>query len=536
VALTLFGVSQVRESVMLALGPQLRTLIERSTSRPLRAFGAGIVVTGVTQSSTATALIVASFAARNLIPVGAALAVSLGADVGTTLVAQVFSLGFTGLGPIFVFLGMLATAWFPFTRGKYAGGIVTGLGIMLVGLGTIAHAAEPMEKSDLVRTIMESMSGDIVITFVVGILMTWLAQSSLAIVLLVMSFAAAHTLSLETAFILVMGSHVGAAIAPLIINMKQKNDARLVAWGSFLMRFVVCVAVLPFVHYLMNYAGEFGTNASRQIVNFHTIFSLLRAIIFLPFLTPITRLLRRVFPWTPDTNDAGLSRYLDERDLNVPSVALAAAERETLRLGDLVLVMLEDSKELFERDDPVEIKTLIDRDNQVDRLYEQIKFYLAKLARETMTEKQAKRHIELLMFITNLEHIGDIIVKNICELAQKKWKLNLSFSQQGWNEIGLYHTHVCDNFRLAMTVFHSEDPQLARQLVLQKEALQRETASAAGSHFERLRQGLLESLKSSSVHLDVIRDLRRINDYLTSVAYGILEEQGVLQSRIRTSG
>jgi phosphate:Na+ symporter len=300
------------------------------------------------------------------------------------------------------------------------------------------------------------------------------------------------------------------------------------------MRFVACIAVLPFIHPFIAYAPFLGDSAARQIVNFHTVFSLLRALVFLPFLAPITRLLRKIFPWKLDTEDPSQPRYLDERDLTVPSVGLAAAEREILRLGDLVLVMLEDAKGLFERNDPVEIKAVIDRDNQVDLLYEKIKFYLAKLSRETMTEKQARRHVELLMFITNLEHIGDIIVKNLCELAQKRWRQNIPFSKQGWQEIEGYHRHVCDNFRLAMNVFHSEDPNLARQLVLQKEELQRETASAAGSHFERLRQGLLESLRSSSVHLDVIRDLRRINDYLTSVAYGILEEQGVLQSRIRS--
>jgi phosphate:Na+ symporter len=533
VALTLFGVQQVRESVTQALGPQLRGWIEHSTHRSWQAFMAGIAVTSLTQSATATALIVASFAARNLIPLTAALAVLLGADVGTTLVAQVVSLDFGWLGPVFVFLGMLTVAWCPQGRLKHGGGVLIGLGIMLVGLVTIEHAADPIAESELVRSIMKSLASDMIMTFIIGTIITWLAQSSLAIVLLVMSFASAKVMGLETALILVLSTPVGSAITPLILNMNQKNEAKLVALGSFLMRLLACVAVLPFIHPLMMYVDVLGASIGRKIVNFHTIFSVARALVFLPFLTPIALLLRRVFPWQRDLSDPSVPRYLDERDLNVPSVALAAAERETLRLGDLVLAMLEDVQGVFEFNEPGRLERLQAKDNQVDKLYEQIKFYLAKLSREAMSDEQATRHVDLLMFITNLEHIGDIIVKNLCELAQKKWRHSLWFSNQGWTEILAFHKHVCDNFRLAMNVFHSGDPTLARELVRQKEALQRETFHASGSHFERLRLGLMESLRSSSVHLDVIRDLRRINDHLTSVAYSILDAHGALQSRIR---
>jgi phosphate:Na+ symporter len=533
VALTLYGVQQVRESVTQGLGPQLRLLIEKSTHNRLKAFAAGIVVTGLIQSASATSLIVTGFAARHLISVLAALAVMLGADVGTAIVAQVFSLGFHGLGPILVFVGMVTAAWFPIGKYKYIGSVMVGLGVMLVGLGIITHTAEPMQKSDNLRTLMAALSGDLMMTFLLGALITWLAQSSLSVVLLIMSFAGVGIMDPETAFALVLGTHVGATITPMILNARQKNDARPVAFGSFLMRLMFCLAVLPLLAIFPDKASLLGATPGRQVVNFHMVFSLARALLFLPLLSPIAKGLVKLFPWTRDENDPSLARYLDNRDLVVPTVALATAERETLRLGDLVLSMLEEVKTIFERHDRDRLEKLFNRDNHVDRLYDQIKLYMTQLSREVMTAEQAKRHLELLMFVINLEHIGDIIVKNLCELANKKWRDNLSFSKQGWEEIERYHKHVCDNFRLALTVFQSRDPLLARDLVRHKEALQLETANTAGSHFERLRQGLMESLRSSSLHLDIIRDLRRINDYLTSVAYGILEAHGALQSRIK---
>lgn len=533
ISLTLYGVQQVRDSVTHALGPQLRMFLEKSTRQRWRAFGAGILVTSLIQSATATVLIVTSFAARRLIPVAPALAVSLGADVGTTLVAQVFALGINWLGPVFILIGMVNVGWFPYGRMRHIGMTCVGLGLILIGLGTVINTAHMIEDTEIVKVLLDSVGKDLFMAFLVGALITWIAQSSLSIVLLVMSFAGANIMSIDTALALVLGTHVGSSITPLLVNIRQKNEAAQIAWGGFLMRLILSVMVLPFTRYFADHAAYLGQGIERQIVNFHTVFSLVRAAVFLPFLGYVAAFLQKAFPFSVDVNDPGRLQYLDERDLSTPSVALASATRESLRLGDLVLSMLVDTKEMFQVNNPGRLQLLHDRDNNVDRLYERIKFYLAKLSRENMDDEQARRHIELLMFITNLEHIGDIIDKNLCDSAAKKWRDNLSFSKQGWEEIDLYHARVCNNFQLALNVFNSNDPDLARQLVLQKEAMRVETLTTTGSHFERLRQGLLESMRSSSVHLDVIRDLRRINDYLTSVAYNILEVNGHLQSRLR---
>lgn len=533
IALMLYGVQQVRDGVMQALGAQLRTFIERSTRLRVQALAAGVVVTSLIQSSNATALIVSGFAQRGLISIVSALAVVLGSDIGVAIVVQVLSIGVSSLGPIFVFVGMVIIGWFPLSRAKHAGTAIVGLGLVLLGLGTITHAAQPMQHSEVVNAIVHALSNDLPMAFLVGMVLAWLSQSATAIVLLIMSFVGAGTVALDAAFALILGTHVGSTIGPLLMYLKIKDETRIIMWGSFLIRFFFCVGCLPFVDTIVQHASMLAATPERQVVNFHAFFSIARALIFLPFLAPIAKFLCRAFPKEINNNDLSKPRYLDDRDVATPSVALSAATRESLHLGDLVLKMLNDVRYLFETHDARAVQILMDDDNNVDRLYEKIKIYLAQVSRETMTPAQAKRHVDILMFIINLEHIGDIIVKNLCELAQKKWRNNLKFSKQGWEEISSYHDHVCENFRLAMNVFQSGEMTLARQLVQNKEALRRATASTSGSHFERLRQGLLESLGSSSVHLDVIRDLRRINDHLTSTAYDILEEGGALQSRLK---
>lgn len=536
VGVTLYGVAQIRDGVMQACGAQLRALIEKSTRYRLSAFGTGIVVTALIQSATATAMIVASFAGRKLITIPAALAVLLGADVGTTLVAQVFSFGGGPVGPVLVFAGItITTRAATASRLKHVGTVLVGLGLLLIGLHTITQAAAPLRESEIVKDVMQSLGADLPMAFLLGALLTWLAQSSLAMVLLVMSFATGRLLEIDTAFALVLGSQVGAAVTPLLVHFNRRDDAHNVVLGSFLIRLLFCFVCLPLIDPLLRHVHFLGNDVARQVVNFHTALSVLRAVIFLPVLSPIAALLQKVWPESKDPNDPSQPRYLDMRDLTVPSVALAAAVRESLRLGDQVLHMLDTVPKLFLRNNPHMTEHVHELDNHVDRLYEQIKFFLAKLARESLDEKQARRHMDLLMFVTNLEHVGDIIVKSLAELARKKWRHNISFSEAGWAEIAQYHMHVAENFRLAMHVFNSEDILLARQLVQQKEAMRVEANTSAGGHFARLSQGLLESLGSSSVHLDVIRDLRRINDHLTTVAYNILEANGALQSRLKSS-
>ena len=396
IALTLYGVTQLRDSVMLAFGPQLRIFIEKSIKHRWQAFCSGIAVTGLIQSSTATLLIVTGFASRHLITVGAALAVSLGADVGTTLVAQVLSLGINGLGPIFVLLGMISAAWVPHGRFKHVGMSFIGLGLVLLGLGTIIHAADIIKSSSVIKVVMNTLASDLFMAFFVGTLVTWAVQSSLAVVLLVMSFASAGVVPLDTAFALVLGTHVGSALTPLLINLKKGDEATQIAWGNFLMRLTSCLVAIPFLDFMTQNAHYLGLKMDKQIVNFHTLFSLGRAILFLPFVRVIQTLLQKMFPVADDVADQGRALYLDERDLVTPSIALASASREALRLGDQVLVMLQEVKALIAHNHPVRLQDLLNRDNHVDRLYEYIKFYLAKLSREAMDDGEAKRHIDLL--------------------------------------------------------------------------------------------------------------------------------------------
>ena len=247
-------------------------------------------------------------------------------------------------------------------------------------------------------------------------------------------------------------------------------------------------------------------------------------------------LIRRLLPDRPVSDEPGRPRHLDPNVLDSPAEALACALRETLNLGDKVADMLRQTIDVFERSDPKAVKAIEQADDSVDRLYEAIKLYLIQTSRTDLGEEESRRYVEILTFTTNLEHVGDIVDKNLMELAAKKIKNRYAFSPEGLAELKEFHARVLENLRLALNVFTTRDLALARRLVAEKTAMREAEARAADSHFARLREGRPESIETSSIHMDVIRDFKRINGHLTSVAYPILEAAGELaDSRLKTT-
>jgi phosphate:Na+ symporter len=527
VALLLWGVRMVRTGLMRAFGSALRRAIGACSKNRFTAFVGGLGLTGVLQSSTATALLLASFAGRGLITLSIALAVMLGANVGTTITSQILSFDLGWLSPLMIAIGVIAFLSSPQDAPRHLGRVAIGLGLMLLSLKLLTAATEPMRSSPSFLAALEGLQDEYVIAVLFGALVTWAVHSSLSTVLLVMSFAASGIIHPPLALSLVIGANIGGALAPYVDQPPSNPAARRVPLGNLITRLAVGIAFLPFIVPLTHWLALAESSPARMAVNFHTLFSIVAAIVFLPLIDPLARLCERLLPARAGVQDVE-PRHLDANVLDTPAEALACAMRETLYLGDRVADMLRQTIEVFENNDQRLARTIAAEDNSVDKLYEAIKLYLVKISRNELSEEQGRRYVEILSLTTNLEHIGDIIDKNLMELAGKKIKNRLAFSAEGLAELKAFHGRVAENLRLALNVFTTRDLALARRLVAEKAAIRESEAKAADSHFARLRAGRPESMETSTIHIDVIRDLKRINGHATSVAYPILEAAGEL--------
>jgi phosphate:Na+ symporter len=528
VALLLWGVRMVRTGLTRAFGAALRRAIAACSKNRFTAFAGGVGLTGLLQSSTATALLLASFAGRGLIPLSIALAVMLGANVGTTVTSQVLSFDLGWLSPLMIAAGVIAFLSSDQEKPRHLGRVAIGLGLMLLSLKLLTVGTEPLRQSPSFMAALAGMQDEYVIAVLFGTLITWAVHSSLSTVLLVMSFAGSGIIHPPLALSLVIGANIGGALAPYIDQPASNPAARRVPLGNLITRVAIGVCFLPFILPMTHWLGWVDASPARMAVNFHTLFSIVAAIVFLPLTEPVARLCRRLLPSKAVAEDPSTPRHLDANVLDTPTEALACALRETLYLGDRVADMLRQTIDVFEKNDQKTVKAIENADNAVDKLYEAIKLYLVQISRTELSEEEGRRYIEILSFTTNLEHIGDIIDKNLMELAGKKAKNRLAFSAEGMAELKAFHSRVLENLRLALNVFTTRDLALSRRLVAEKTAIREAEAKAADSHFARLREGRPESMETSSIHMDVIRDLKRINGHLTSVAYPILEAAGEL--------
>ncbi len=349
-----------------------------------------------------------------------------------------------------------------------------------------------------------------------------------------MSLAGGGVIPVPVALILVLGANIGGAFAPWVALSGSPPAARRVPLGNLLMRGVIGLAAIPFVGVIADEMALLMQDPARNVVIFHTAFNLVVALVGLPLVGVIANLLQRWGNEPEGSMDEGQPRHLEKSVLDTPSEALACALRESLRMGDLVTSMLQNAMAAIEGNDQKLVKDIEKADDTVDRLHEAIKLYLVEASKAPMTEEESRRLLEILTFTTNLEHIGDIIDKNLVELAAKKVRRQLSFSAEGLEEIRAFHARVIETMRLAANVFATRDVGLARRLFADKSAMRTAERNAAESHFVRLKDGRPESIETSSIHIDIIRDLKRIHGHLTATAYPLLEAQGDLaESRLK---
>jgi phosphate:Na+ symporter len=527
VALLLWGLHMVLTGVLRAFGPDLRRFLGKALGNRFSAFGAGLVLTAILQSSTATGLMTTSLAADGTVGLATGLAIMLGANVGTTLIVQVLSFDIYAFAPVLFVIGLVTFRVGNQSLTRAIGRIFIGLGLILLALHILVDTLAPAEQAPAARVILAAITQDPMLCILIAAALTWAAHSSAAVVLLVMSLAYSHFVTPEAALALVLGANLGSAINPLIEGGVRGDPAsRRLPLGNLLNRLVGILIALPLLPFLARELPALQPDAAKMTAEFHMAFNAVLAIVFIVPLDAIAALLVRVLPERKQPTDPSLPRYLDEAALETPRLALANAARETLRMGDFVEVMLRQVMTAIMTNDRKLVADVQRMDNVVDRLDEAIKLYLTKLTRGSLDEREGHRAMEIVSFAINLEHVGDIIDKNLCELAVKKIKRRCEFSAEGAAELTAFHKRVCDSLQAAFGVFMTSDVEAARRLLREKSDLRKAELEAADRHLERLREGRQESLETTSLHLDILSDLKRIHSHICSVAYPVLEAHG----------
>lgn len=533
VALLLFGLAQVKDGVSRAFGAKLRIGLASGTRTGFRSFLSGFLATIALQSSTATALMTASFVEKDLIKSRMAQIVLLGANVGTAITAWIVGFGIGWLSPLLIFVGIVIYRGRSSSR-QGLGGALIGIGLMLLSLHLMSAATEPMRHSEALMAFIGLLDNAWIVAFALAAFIAFVSSSSLAAVILILSMAASGTVPTGLVVVMVLGSNFGGAIPPYIASLGNAAPARRVTLGNLVVRGVGCAIALP----LAGLGGELlemlPTPHSMLAVDAHLAFNLLLAALAWPFSGLLSNSMAKFIPHEVE-NDTQ-PRFLDNAELSTPVVALASATREVLGVGDLIERMLLKTSDAFTRSDFSQLAEVAPLEKRVDSLQQEVKVYLSKLGRVGLDEENSRRSIHIIDYAINLEHIGDIIEKGLVPQVSKKISLGLKFSEDGYAELTKLMNLTLDNLRVAQTIFVTRDFALAKRMMEIKVEVRRMEKQSAEQHLKRLQEGNTESLQTSSLHLDLLRDLKRINAHIVSVAHPILDESGLLvESRLKAA-
>ncbi|WP_309083428.1 Na/Pi cotransporter family protein [Chelativorans sp.] len=536
IALLLWATRMVRTGVERAYGEALKQRLRRTLRNPLLATAAGLALAVALQSSTAVTLLVGSFAGSGVVTGLAGILAVRGAEVGSALVVKILSFDLALLVPLCLLAGtgiFMATerrSW------RQAGRILVGIGLLILSLQMMGEAAEPLRQSRLVPLIVGYLSSDPITAFLLAAVVTYLFHSSIAAVLLLATFAARGIVTPELGVVMVLGVNLGSSFIAPMLTRGAPAECRVVPLGNLLMRGVGSVLGLAAVMFFNPPLALLGSDAADQVIHAHIAFNLLILVAGIPLSGLVLRATEALVALSPgptpeEKQNALLSEStaLDENALEHPQQALANVTREAVRMCETVEFMLCRVLELYEKPDREAIQALADLDDSLDRRHAAIKLYLARISREDMTKDEAHRCQELLGVCVKLEQVGDIIVRNLLAHVRRKMERGVEFTPEGWRELSDFHAAVLANARLAFNLLVTQDPETARKLVAEKDRLRDVEKTMSQRHFERLRKGAEQSLETSSIHLDTIRDFKQINSLLATLAYPVLEAQGLLR-------
>jgi len=523
VLLLLYGIRLVNDGLQNAAGPRIRSLLRSLTSNQLTAVGAGAFITGLIQSSSATSVMLVGFVSAGLMSFRQTLAVILGADIGATLTVQLIAFHIYDYAVLLVGIGLFLELVAKRHDLKVIGQGILGFGFVFLSIKIMSDSMLPLQQSELFRDVLVALVGSPFTGILISATFTALIHSSAATIGIALALATNGLIPLDGAIHIMLGANIGTCSTALMASMSAPSEARRVAWAHVLFKITGVGIIVFFIPSFEKLVVSTAPDLGRQIANAHTIFNVLMAAIFLPFIGLFTKVLVKLVPESPEEKKFG-AKYLDEHVLATPSLALSQATRETLRTSDIVREMLIDSIKVFQSNDQSLITGLRDKDNLVDILDRQVRIYLIRLSSANLTEFHSRRAFALLEASRDLENIGDIIDRNIMPLAIKRISKGLSFSQEGMDEIITFHKKVVDNFDVAVSAFSTQDRDLARRVLRNKEEIEALERDLIQTHLERLRKGLRESMETSHIHLDTIGNYARINSLVTHIIYPIFED------------
>lgn len=518
--LFLYGLQLMADGLQKAAGDRLRRLLEVLTGVPVVGVLVGTIVTVLIQSSSATTVMVVGFVNAGLMTLVQAIGVIMGANIGTTITAQMISFRLTDLALPAVALGFTLQLLGQNRMQKQIGQVVLGFGILFLGMTVMGDGLRPLRANPVFKHYMVQFGETPLLGIFAGMLFTAAIQSSSAFTGLVVSLASQGLIDLNSSIALVLGSNIGTCITALLASIGTNLTARRAALAHVVFNVVGVAAFLPFIDHFAAFIAGTGGTVTRQTANAHTFFNIAVVVLLLPFINHFTLLVTKLLPGTVTAQSYG-PRYLDEHILSTPSVALGQAAKELVGMGELAVSMLEDVQIAFKAGSAEHVKLAQEKETAINALERSIVEYLVKVSQKSLSDEQSSRLNALLNICNDIERIGDH-AENIQELADYKLENRLPFSPEALAELDDMHARVRGMVRAAVEALGKDDRAKATDIARSEDDIDSLEKKLRASHIGRLNDGVCHPV-SGIVFLDVISNLERIADHANDMAEAVLK-------------
>ncbi|RAQ98100.1 Na/Pi cotransporter family protein [Thermogemmatispora tikiterensis] len=521
--LLLYGLRLLSEAMQRAAGPRLQKATMALAQRPFMAFGVGVVVTALTQSSSATSSLLVELVNAELVPLTTAFVMILGTNVGSTLVVQLLAFHVTDYAIPIAGAGAALGLLTQHKPQRNLGQAAFGFGVILLGLAALQVGSAPIAASPVTAEVLRALMGAPLVLALLGLLLALAFASSAAAIGLVLVLTASGALSVFAALALLFGANIGSTLTALLTAISRPSITgrrlALLHTGTKSLGAAIALALLPLLTSLL---ARLGLEPVWQVALTHLTFNLALAAVFVPLAAPVTHLVTLLLPEQENQYEQPLGpRYLDPEALASPAVALGQATREVLRMADIVTEMLRLSMLAFEKPDARVPERINELDDELDQLNAAIKRYLTQLDESRLTREQVQRELALLYIITDLEAIGDIIDRQMMRLARRKQRRQVAFSEEGWQDLLNFHDEVTEALEQALAALASQDTSLANDFFVRKAELSKMKRQLHLRHVRRLQSGLSPSWESSAIHLDLLNALSRVLSHASNIAHAV---------------
>jgi phosphate:Na+ symporter len=531
-ALFLYGMSKMSDGMKKAAGNRMRNILAALTKNRVIALIVGAFVTMIIQSSSATTVMLVSFVQAQLMSYAQALGVIMGANIGTTVTAQLVAFKLTDYALGMITVGFIMTMFSKRETFKHFGEALLGFGILFFGMYLMSDAMKPLRDYQPFQDLMIGLENPW-FGLLIGALFTGLIQSSSAFTGIVITLAMNGLITLEAGIPLILGANVGTCITAGLASIGTIRDAKRVAIAHVLFNIGGVLIFIWFIPYLADFVRTLSSDTPRQIANAHTIFNITVGIVFLPFTTLLAKLVYKILPDKEiEKGVIPTTWHLDDSQISHPAIAIGLVQSELSRMTKIVARMLRAIIHPFTTDDPGEDEIYLKlsvlegidmREDKIDFLDEKVVNYLLQIGRQELSNQQMSEVYAMISIANDLESIGDVIHRDMLPLVEKRRQLDSDFSEEGKKELKAYHVKMSKQMSRLQDALSEMDPTMAKKILRKEEKYVILESDFRIRHVKRLRDEMEESLETHEVHVEFLDLLKQVSVHLANIAKTIME-------------